>query len=58
MLNTWTGLAGMPSPVEQAAGVYAPNTGKFDVFGGNAASEFNLTRIYNPGTNAWTPPAR
>src|SRR5262249_288049 len=53
--NSWTSLAAMPNPAEQASGVYAPNTGRFYVFGGsNASTPTNLTRIYDPGANTWS----
>ena len=54
-LNSWTALAPIPSPVEQATGVYAPNTGRFYVFGGqNSGVGSTRTQIYDPGSNTWT----
>ncbi|HET6261690.1 MAG TPA: S-layer homology domain-containing protein, partial [Chloroflexia bacterium] len=55
--NIWTSLAPMPNNSFRANAVYAPNVGRLFVFGGDSligGSVYNITRIYNPGTNSWT----
>jgi N-acetylneuraminic acid mutarotase len=55
--DIWTSLAPMPNNSARANAVYAPNVGRLFVFGGDSiigGSIYNITRIYNPGTNSWT----
>jgi N-acetylneuraminic acid mutarotase len=55
--NIWTSLAPMPYNSFRANAVYAPNVDRLFVFGGDSligGSTYNITRIYNPGTNSWT----
>ncbi len=53
--DTWTALPPLPLPVAGASAVYAPNTGKLYVFGGESDGQTTstATQIYDPATQAW-----
>ncbi|MDQ2808465.1 MAG: hypothetical protein M3Z04_16385, partial [Chloroflexota bacterium] len=54
--NTWTDLPPLPLPVAGASAVYAPNTGKLYVFGGESdgVTTSTATQIYNPANAQWS----
>jgi N-acetylneuraminic acid mutarotase len=55
--NTWTPLPDMPQSAIMAVAVYYPTTNKIYVFGGEDAvsgTNYNITRIYDIGTNTWS----
>ncbi|MDQ2809264.1 MAG: hypothetical protein M3Z04_20510, partial [Chloroflexota bacterium] len=54
--DTWTALPPLPLPVAGASVVYAPNTGKLYVFGGESdgVTISTATQIYDPASQSWT----
>jgi len=54
--DTWTALPPLPLPVAGASVVYAPNTGKLYVFGGESdgVTISTATQIYDPSSQSWT----
>jgi hypothetical protein len=55
--NAWATMAPMPQSAIMAVAVYYPTTNKIFVFGGEdaaAGTNYNITRIYDIGTNTWT----
>ena len=56
LANTWTTLPPLPLAVAGASVVYAPNTGKLYVFGGESdgLTISTATQIYDPATQQWT----
>ena len=55
--NTWTSMAPMPQAAGSATAVYYPPTNKIYVFGGDdpiTGINYNVTRIYDIASNAWT----
>src|SRR6266853_1125240 len=55
--NTWTPMMSMPQAAIMGCAAYYPTTNKIYVFGGEDAASgtnYNITRIYDIATNAWT----
>ena len=55
--NTWTSMAPMPQAASSSTAVYYPPTNKIYVFGGDdsiSGVNYNITRIYDIASNAWT----
>ena len=55
--NSWTPLPDMPQSAIMAVAVYWPTGNKIFVFGGEDAvsgTNYNVTRIYDIGTNTWS----
>src|SRR5438128_1501435 len=55
--NTWTPLPNMPQAAIMATAVYYPTTNKIYIFGGEDAvsgTNYNITRIYDIASNAWS----
>jgi len=54
--DTWTALPPLPLPIADASVVYAPNTGKLYVFGGegDGLTISTATQIYDAASQSWS----